>query len=148
MPDLTRSNLKALEESLRAEYEAEGLSPTEAAVQAREACTPKTTSRSGTKVIAGRQLLVAQEAADHLGVSKSRFYQMVREDQVPSVRLGGRIYLDLDALGELIARATSDVKPEEPRRGHARRRPAASLAKSGTTLDDLYREVTGKKGKK
>lgn len=117
-------------------------------VQAREQCRPKTVRHTGVKVVAGRRLLPAQEAAEHLKVSKSRFYQLARADRVPTLRLGGRIYLDFDALGGLIAASTSEVALEVSRERRARRRLGASLSDAPPPLDDLYAEVTGKNRRK
>ena len=44
------------------------------------------------------QLLSATEAARRLGVTKARFYELVRRGMVPAVRIGRQIRVDSAAL--------------------------------------------------
>jgi len=51
---------------------------------------------------AQRRLWTAQEAAERLGVRLHRCYELIREGQLPAVRLGRQVRVDPAALEEFI----------------------------------------------
>lgn len=62
------------------------------------------------------KLLNANEAADILGVSTWRLYQLAREHKVPAVRMGERgLRFSEKALEEWAARGGGPVEADEPR---------------------------------
>jgi excisionase family DNA binding protein len=53
--------------------------------------------------IPSRLLLRPAEAADAIGVSRSKAYELIASGAIPSIRLGGSVRVPLDALREWIA---------------------------------------------
>jgi len=51
-----------------------------------------------------RLLWRPSEAAEAIGVSRSKLYELLSSKQIPSVRLGGSVRVPVDALREWIAR--------------------------------------------
>ena len=51
-----------------------------------------------------REYLSVKEFKDRLGVSRNLIYEQVRKGVLPSVRLGGRILIPVDALELLMQR--------------------------------------------
>lgn len=51
-----------------------------------------------------RLLLRPSEAADALGVSRAKAYQLIAEGTIPSIRLGGSIRVPVDELRALVNR--------------------------------------------
>ena len=54
--------------------------------------------------MADREYLSVKEFKDRLGVSRNLIYEQVRKGVLPSVRLGGRILIPVDALELLMQR--------------------------------------------
>ena len=54
--------------------------------------------------LADREYLSVKEFKDRLGVSGNLIYEQVRQGVLPSVRLGGRILIPVDALEQLMQR--------------------------------------------
>ena len=54
--------------------------------------------------LSDRQYLSVKEFKDRLGVSRNLIYEQVRKGVLPSVRLGGRILIPVDALAQLMQR--------------------------------------------
>jgi excisionase family DNA binding protein len=54
-----------------------------------------------------RSTLTVVEAATYLGISKNLMYQLVREKQIPAIRLGRRILFKIDSIDRWL------VKKEE-----------------------------------
>ena len=54
--------------------------------------------------LADREYLSVKEFKDRLGVSRNLIYEQVRKGVLPSVRLGGRILIPVDALELLMQR--------------------------------------------
>ena len=50
-----------------------------------------------------RLLLRAGEAAELLGVSRSRVYELIAQGTIPSIKLGSTVRVPLDALRQWIA---------------------------------------------
>ncbi len=50
-----------------------------------------------------RRLLTARQTADRLGIGVYRTYQLIRKGQLPAVRLGRQVRVDLVALEDWIA---------------------------------------------
>jgi excisionase family DNA binding protein len=51
-----------------------------------------------------RLMLRPAEAADAIGVSRSKAYELIASGQIPSIRLGGCVRIPVDALRAWIAR--------------------------------------------
>mgnify|MGYP001155198368 CR=1 FL=1 len=49
-----------------------------------------------------RLLLTAQEAAQSLGVSRTKIYDLMRSGRLRSVKIGGSRRIPVDALAELV----------------------------------------------
>lgn len=58
-------------------------------------------------MIAEREKLTMSvlEAADRLGIGKNLAYQMIAENKLPHIRLGGRILVSRPALERMLAEA-------------------------------------------
>ena len=54
--------------------------------------------------LSDREYLSVKEFKDRLGVSRNLIYEQVRKGGLPSVRLGGRILIPVDALELLMQR--------------------------------------------
>ena len=54
-----------------------------------------------------RLMLRPSEAADAMGVSRSKAYELIANGEIPSVRLGGCIRVPVEALKEWIARSVT-----------------------------------------
>ena len=54
--------------------------------------------------LSDREYLSVKEFKDRLGVSRNLIYEQVRKGVLPSVRLGGRILIPVDALELLMQR--------------------------------------------
>ena len=54
--------------------------------------------------LSDREYLSVKELKDRLGVSGNLIYEQVRKGVLPSVRLGGRILIPVDALEQLMQR--------------------------------------------
>ncbi len=54
-----------------------------------------------------RILLRPDEAAEALGISRSRCYKLIAEGVLPSCRIGQSIRVPLDALEQLVATSTT-----------------------------------------
>jgi excisionase family DNA binding protein len=50
-----------------------------------------------------RLLLRPAEAADAIGVSRSKAYALIASGEIPSIRLGGSVRVPVDALKQWIA---------------------------------------------
>jgi excisionase family DNA binding protein len=48
------------------------------------------------------------EAADAIGVSRARCYELIAQGTIPSVRIGGSIRIPVDALKQWIDRQLTD----------------------------------------
>jgi excisionase family DNA binding protein len=53
-------------------------------------------------------LLRPTEAADAIGVSRSKAYALIAGGEIPSVKVGGCIRVPVDALRDWVARQLSD----------------------------------------
>ena len=60
-----------------------------------------------------RLMLRVVEAAEALGVSRAKAYELIAAGEIPSVRIGGCVRVPLDALRAWIARQieTPDARP-------------------------------------
>jgi excisionase family DNA binding protein len=59
-----------------------------------------------------RLLLRPAEAAEALGVSRSRVYELIQQGELPSVRIGGVVRVPVDQLREWIqAQLGTDANP-------------------------------------
>ena len=76
-----------------------------------------------------------EEAADILGVSKSKIYDSVRNGELRGVQVGRRVVMPCDVLEKLVG-ALSIGEPREPREG------APARSAGGTELNAVY--VTGR----
>lgn len=65
-------------------------------------------------------LLRPVEAAEAIGVSRSRAYELIGSGEIPSIRIGGSVRVPLAAL-----RAWIDAKLKEGAAGRVSPRPAA-----------------------
>jgi excisionase family DNA binding protein len=61
-------------------------------------------------------MLRVTEAADALGVSRAKAYELIAAGEIPSVRLGGCVRVPLDALRAWISQQTNrpDGEPRQP----------------------------------
>lgn len=57
-----------------------------------------------------RLTMTVEEASEALGISRSLAYELVRRGEIPSLRLGRRIVVPVDALEDLVER-TGVVAP-------------------------------------
>jgi excisionase family DNA binding protein len=55
-----------------------------------------------------RLMLRPTEAADAIGVSRSKAYDLIARGEIPSVRLGGSVRVPVDALRSWIARQLAE----------------------------------------
>ncbi len=60
----------------------------------------------GSDPIGTKRTLTVDEAAAYLGVGRSKFYELVRTKQVPSVRIGRRILIPTRELESFLRRTT------------------------------------------
>ena len=61
-----------------------------------------------------REYLSVKEFKDRLGVSRNLIYEQVRKGVLPSVRLGGRILIPVDALELLMQRQEQQESSADP----------------------------------
>jgi excisionase family DNA binding protein len=54
-----------------------------------------------------RLTITVEEAAELLGVSRSLAYNLVRRNELPSLRLGRRVVVPVRALEEMLARGST-----------------------------------------
>jgi excisionase family DNA binding protein len=52
-----------------------------------------------------RLTMTVEEASEALGISRSLAYELVRQGEIPSLRLGRRIVVPVRALEDLVKRA-------------------------------------------
>ena len=64
--------------------------------------------------LADREYLSVKEFKDRLGVSRNLIYEQVRQGVLPSVRLGGRILIPVDALEQLMQRQEQQESSADP----------------------------------
>lgn len=57
---------------------------------------------------ANKLLLRPTEAADVMGVSRSKAYELISSGTIPSIRIGGSVRVPLDALRAWIARQLAE----------------------------------------
>ena len=62
------------------------------------------------------QLLTVVEAAQHLGISRSKVYELLADGQLPSVRIGRTRRIATSALEEFVARCSETGTSAEVRR--------------------------------
>ena len=58
-----------------------------------------------------RLTMTVEEAGVALGISRSHAYQLVRQGELPSLRLGRRVVVPIAALEALVEVASADVDP-------------------------------------
>ena len=64
--------------------------------------------------LSDREYLSVKEFKDRLGVSRNLIYEQVRKGVLPSVRLGGRILIPVDALELLMQRQEQQESSADP----------------------------------
>ena len=64
--------------------------------------------------LSDREYLSVKEFKDRLGVSRNLIYEQVRQGVLPSVRLGGRILIPVDALELLMQRQEQQESTADP----------------------------------
>ena len=64
--------------------------------------------------LSDREYLSVKEFKDRLGVSGNLIYEQVRQGVLPSVRLGGRILIPVDALELLMQRQEQQESSADP----------------------------------
>lgn len=62
----------------------------------------------------GKMLLSVPETAERLSISRSKVYELIAADVIPSVKLGNRRLVPVDQLRSAVASLTSSA-PAEPR---------------------------------
>ena len=65
--------------------------------------------------LSDREYLSVKEFKDRLGVSRNLIYEQVRKGVLPSVRLGGRILIPVDALELLMQRQEQQESSADPK---------------------------------
>jgi excisionase family DNA binding protein len=53
-------------------------------------------------------LLKPSEAAERLGVGRVRVYELIQQGRIPTVRVGSRLRIPVDALREWVKRETAN----------------------------------------
>jgi excisionase family DNA binding protein len=55
-----------------------------------------------------RITLTVEEAGGRLGISRTLAYELVRRGEIPSIRLGRRVLVPIQALDRMVASASDD----------------------------------------
>jgi excisionase family DNA binding protein len=58
-----------------------------------------------------RITLTVEEAGLRLGISRTLAYELVRRGEIPSIRLGRRVLVPIQALNQMMASAGHDMSP-------------------------------------
>jgi excisionase family DNA binding protein len=66
------------------------------------------------RAMAERLMLRPTEAAEALGVSRSKAYELIASGELPVVRVGGCVRVPVAALREWINRRLSETEPATP----------------------------------
>ena len=77
-------------------------------------------------------LLTPREAADVLGIGRSKLYELLQAGQIPSVRIGKCRRIPATALRQLVEKLSSDADDADvvPTRAHPTRpKPSHSLSR-------------------
>lgn len=56
-----------------------------------------------------RKTMTVPEAAEVLGISRNHAYEAAARGEIPSIRIGKRIVVPIDALNRMIAAASQDA---------------------------------------
>jgi len=70
-----------------------------------------TSAAADFDVSEGRLLYKLADAAAQLSVSKTKLYGLLRNDEIPSILLGGQRYVARDDLVEFVARLRNNAQP-------------------------------------
>jgi excisionase family DNA binding protein len=77
-----------------------------------------------------RITLTVEEAGGRLGISRTLAYELVRRGEIPSIRLGRRVLVPIQALDRMVASASDDSRRASTparRPGQSTRPPAGQL---------------------